>query len=98
VPGLLFQAVIYLSNDRSSDYVFHGSSTATSKKNIAFGKLLHQHPEWTDAQRAAQLAEAGGKFGPNDKTALLSSDTIKRIRTLLGPYHIKHAEFLWYTD
>jgi hypothetical protein len=98
-PQPSFQAVFQTPAwDKRGRYSFFGSMVASRDKNRSFKASLREHPGWTDQERTAQLRAAGGKFGPDEKDAMLHSETLKRLRRLLGPYRVTGAKFLWQAE
>jgi len=65
----------------------------SSDKNEAMRKLVDAHPKWSDQKILEQLSAKGAKFGPNDKTALLSVLPLERLEPFLGKLTVRSAEF-----
>ena len=73
--------------------IFFSGSLANDEKQEALAKLVDAHPEWSDAQMTDALLQAGAKFGPNQKDALLARLPIKELEPILGKIEMGPAYF-----
>jgi hypothetical protein len=79
--------------DRRIFSIFANGSFLSDEKQHALTKLVDEHPEWSDAQMTDALLQAGAKFGPNQKEALLARFPLKELESILGKIEMGPAQF-----
>ncbi|HLJ42176.1 MAG TPA: hypothetical protein VKT50_11875, partial [Candidatus Acidoferrales bacterium] len=70
-----------------------GPAITKDSLNKTLRSRIQAHPEWPDPLIVRTLKEAGAKYGPNDKTALLSVIPVGELEKFLGPLQVESAEF-----
>ena len=60
----LFSASITLDRDSQVERLSAEGPFLQSQRRAAFDRVLQAHPDWSDDERAAELAAAGAEYGP----------------------------------
>lgn len=79
--------------DRRIFSIFANGSFLNAEKQQALTKLVDEHPEWSDAQMTDALLQAGAKFGPSQKEALLTRFPLKELESIFGKIEMGPAQF-----
>lgn len=75
---------------RIQEFQSHGAHT---KNRDDFLKVIRAHPEWSDEEMAKALKQAGARFGPEERQALVSSVPWDEWSKFLGKLKVTNAEF-----
>ncbi len=79
--------------DRNLQFESFWTDALDSTKNRAIHDLVEKHPEWSEADAGMALKNAGARFGPNEKDALLQTIHMEKFAKLLGALTITRTEF-----
>jgi hypothetical protein len=79
--------------DRRIFSIFANGSFVHEEKQEVLTKLVDEHPEWSDLQMTDALSQAGAKFGPDQKEALLARFPVKELEPILGKIEMDVTQF-----
>jgi hypothetical protein len=79
--------------DNRIDHIFSSGSFLNGEKQEALIKLVDEHPDWDEAKMTDALIDAGAKFGPNQKQALVAQLPTKRLEPLIGRIEVQSVQF-----
>jgi hypothetical protein len=88
---LSFDFVDYHGGEPVCRPVFLNDHTSTEHRTTS--ERINAHPEWTDAEVLDAAKQAGLRFGPDEKRALLQSLPLRELAAVYGPLRVKQAEF-----
>jgi hypothetical protein len=72
----------------------HANSDAVhEQQREALHHLVASHPDWSNAQIANALKQAGAQFGPEDKEAFVNSLPLNKAERFLGKIKITSVQF-----
>lgn len=92
---VLFAHFMFAAQDRAR-HLFELEITypAADARQESLGKLVRDHPEWSDAQVVEAFKKAGGKYGPENKDQLLHALPYAQLTPYIGVLTARSAEWV----
>jgi len=87
-------ALVFFDFQDKALWQFVVSGPLADSRQEAFGKLVQKHPEWSDAEVIRAFKDAGGRYGPNEKDALVRGLPLADLRPCIGQFEFKSAEWV----